>query len=199
MKTLFLAAIFTLASTAFSAEVFVNGVSIEGLTGQTFEKVNVKLDEKGNVYIDAPGYSVKRVNLGAAANHGEPQPLLPAGMTQKYYLVTEQRPSGMTEFDFELFINGKFVRTLKSGEEQLVTDITSNLVLGKNAVVVQAKKKLANKESPKSISKEHVFRLIIGEATVKADQVTIEKQLVNFSRTAADAVDVVQEFSVTTR
>jgi hypothetical protein len=197
-SALFLCILF-FAAPAQAAEVFVNGVSVDGLTSTTFEKVNVKLDDKGNVYIDAPGYSIKRVNMGTPLESGQPRPLAAIGITQKYYLVTEQRPSGLTEFDFEVFINGKFYRTLKSGEEQLVIDISKQLSLGKNTVVVQAKKNLANKEAPKSISKEHIFRVIVGEAHVKGDQVTIEKQLVNFSRTAADATDVVQEFVVTTR
>ena len=43
------------AGSVGAVEVYVNGVNIEGLTNQTFEKVNVRLDEKGNVHIDAPG------------------------------------------------------------------------------------------------------------------------------------------------
>lgn len=179
---------------ALAAEVFVNGVSVEGLTNQTFEKVNVRLDEKGNVHIDAPGYSVKRVTL---ASDKEVKP--DGTLTQKYFLVTEQSPLGMTEYDIDLFLNGKFLRTLKSSEDQIVTDVTKFLKPGKNQVLLQAKKNLANKEQPKSLSKSHVFRVIIGEATVANDRVTIEKPLVTFTRTAADSNDVVQEYSFTTR
>ena len=39
-----------------AVEVYVNGVSVDGLTNHTFEKVTVRLDERGNVQIDAPGY-----------------------------------------------------------------------------------------------------------------------------------------------
>jgi hypothetical protein len=41
--------------------------------------------------------------------------------------------------------------------------------------------------------------VIIGEGNTTQDQVTIEKQLVTFTRTAADTSDVTQEFSFTTR
>ena len=181
---------------ALAVEVYVNGVSVDGLTNHTFEKVTVRLDDKGNVQIDAPGYSVKKVNLtGTGDKPARPE----SAITQKYFLVTEQSPPGMTEYEVDLFLNGKFMRTLKSGDEQLVTDITRSLRAGQNIVIIQAKKRYADPSSPKSLSRSAVFRVIIGEGNTTSDQVTIEKQLVTFTRTAADTNDVTQEFSFTTR
>lgn len=181
---------------ALAVEVYVNGVSVDGLTNHTFEKVTVRLDERGNVQIDAPGYSVKKVNLSGAAEKPKAQD---GAITQKYFLVTEQSPPGMTEYEIDLFLNGKFMRTLKSGDEQLVLDITRQLKPGQNLVIAQAKKRYADPSSPRSLSKSHVFRVIIGEGNTSNDQVTIEKQVVTFTRTAADTNDVTQEFSFTTR
>lgn len=181
---------------ALAVEVYVNGVSVDGLTNHTFEKVTVRLDDKGNVQIDAPGYSVKKVTLSGGA---EKPPRSQSAITQKYFLVTEQSPPGMTEYEVDLFLNGKFMRTLKSGDEQLVTDITRSLRAGQNIVIIQAKKRYADPSSPKSLSRSAVFRVIIGEGNTTSDQVTIEKQLVTFTRTAADTNDVTQEFSFTTR
>jgi hypothetical protein len=181
---------------ALAVEVYVNGVSVDGLTNHTFEKVTVRLDERGNVQIDAPGYSVKKVNLAGTAE----KPKAPDGaITQKYFLVTEQSPPGMTEYEIDMFLNGKFMRTLKSGDEQLVLDITKQLKPGQNLIIVQAKKRYSDPSSPRSLSKSHVFRVIIGEGNTTNDQVTIEKQMVTFTRTAADTNDVTQEFSFTTR
>jgi hypothetical protein len=39
--------------------VFLNGVKIDRLKSQTFEKCKVTIDENGNVHIHAPGYSVR--------------------------------------------------------------------------------------------------------------------------------------------
>ena len=195
MKRILLA-LFLVSSPAMAVEVYVNGVSVDGLTNHTFEKVTVRLDERGNVQIDAPGYSVKKVNLSG----GGDKPAKPeSAITQKYFLVTEQNPPGMAEYEIDLFLNGKFMRTLKSGDEQLVTDITKQLRPGQNLVIAQAKKRYADPNNPKSMSKSHVFRVIIGEGNTTSDQVTIEKQLVTFTRTAADTTDVTQEFSFTTR
>ncbi len=192
----FILALCCISVPALAVEVYVNGVSVDGLTNHTFEKVTVRLDEKGNVQIDAPGYSVKKVNLSGAAE----KPKAPdSAITQKYFLVTEQSPPGMTEYEIDLFLNGKFMRTLKSGDEQLVLDITKQLKPGQNLVIAQAKKRYSDPSSPRSLSKSHVFRVIIGEGNTTNDQVTIEKQMVTFTRTAADTNDVTQEFSFTTR
>ena len=184
-----------LALPAFAAEVYVNGVNVDGLTNHTFEKVNVRLDEKGNVQIDAPGYAVKKVTLTGGADKSTTEGVI----TQKYFLVTEQNPIGMTEYEIDLFLNGKFLRTVKSGDEQLINDITRQLKPGKNQVIVQARKRQADPMVPKSTNRNHVFRVIIGEGNTSQDQVTIEKQLVTFVRTAADSTDTTQEFSFTTR
>jgi len=182
-----------LAVPAFAGGLFINGVNVDGLTNQSFDKVNVRIDEKGNVLIDAPGYSVKK--LGGSA----PEPEATGQLTKRYILVTEQNPMGMTEYDIDLFINGKFIRTMRSGEDQIVSDVTKYLRAGKNAVQFQAKKNFASKGEPKSVSKSHVFRVIIGEGEMGSDQVLIEKQVVKFERTAADMSDTVQDFTLTTR
>jgi hypothetical protein len=185
------------AGSALAADVYVNGVNVEGLVNQTFSKVNVTIDEKGHVHIDAPGYAVKKVTIAAdkptAAVKEE------GLITKKYFVVTEQNVLGRTEYDVDLYINGKFVRTLRSDDEQIVSDITRYFAPGKNQVLLQARKVQANKDQPKSTRADHFFRVLIGEGSMTADQVTIELPLIKFERTAADVNDVRQEFSVTTR
>ncbi|MDP3504301.1 MAG: hypothetical protein Q8S33_28450 [Myxococcales bacterium] len=194
-STLFLTAL--LATVASAADVYVNGVNVEGLSNQNFTKVNVTIDEKGNVHIDAPGYAVKKVTISAdKQNTGVKEEGL---VTKKYFVVTEQNVLGRTEYDIDLYINGKFIRTLRSDDEQIVSDITKHFAPGKNQVLLQARKVLNQKDQPKSTRADHFFRVIIGEGTMTADQVTIETPLIKFERTASDSNDVRQEFSVTTR
>ena len=190
----FLIALCVLSFTPSAAEVYINGVNLHGLTNQTFEKVTVKLDEKGNVQIDAPGYAIKKVTMGDAT-----PPPATGVITQQYFLVTEQNPPGATEYDVDLFLNGKFLRTIHSGDEQLVKDITKELKPGLNKIIAQARKKYENPNAPKSQSRTHVMRVIIGEGRTTKDQVTIDKQVMTFTRTAADTNDVTQEYSFTTR
>lgn len=193
MRTLTLA-VTLVAGAAFATDVYVNGTNIEGLTNHSFEKVNVRIDEKGDVHIDAPGYSVKRVSAG-------PEKAAPAEgrITMRYYLVTEQTQQGATEYDIDVFVNGQHLRTLPNGEGQIVTDITRKLLPGKNQVTMQAKKLTAPGAERKSYSKAHLFRVIIGEGKVEGEKVVIEKSVVAFAVTAADSDDVVQQYSFTTR
>ena len=194
MRTVALALVIA-ASPAYAGELFVNGVSVEGLTSQNFEKVNVRIDDKGNIWIDAPGYAVKRVTSAPDKDPGVVLRDVPA-ITKHYFVVTEQNPIGMTEYDIDLYINGRFIRSMRSGEDQIVSEVTKYLKPGKNMVQFQAKKNLAKADSPKSVAKNHVFRVIIGEGTMGPDQVMIENPVITFTRTAADMNDLAQEFTL---
>ena len=186
----------SLASSASSAaEVFVNGVNVEGLSNQTFEKVTVRLDEAGNVYIEAPGYNVKKVTL----TDERPAPRATAALTKKYFLVTEQKPWGGTDTEADLFLNGTLFKTIKSTDEQLVLDITDQLSPGVNRVVVKARRRVPAGAIAKPRARSHLFRVIIGEGVVDQDAVTIGKQLVTFARTGVDQNDVTEEFTFATR
>lgn len=182
------------ASVALATDVYVNGTNIEGLTNHAFQKVNVRIDEKGDVHIDAPGYQVKRVTVGP-----EKAPPPEGRISMRYYLVTEQTLQGATEYDIDVFLNGQHLRNLPSSEGQIVTDITRKLLPGKNEVTLQAKKVTAPGAERKSYSKAHLFRVIVGEGKVEGEKVVIEKSVVAFVVTAADTEDVVQQYSFTTR
>ncbi|MFY0523742.1 hypothetical protein ACN28I_11370 [Archangium gephyra] len=147
---------------ALAGSVFLNGVRIDGVTNQKFEKVgSVRIDDKGNVYIDAPAYAVKLVNAppapapapavaapapaptpapapapvapaapapapAVAAPAPAPAPVYtaPARITRRYWLVTEQSAVGMSEYDIDLYVNSRWVRKLRNGEEQVISEIT---------------------------------------------------------------------------
>lgn len=185
-----------LALPALAGDVFINGVQVDGLANQTFDKVTVKFDERGNIWIEAPGYNVKRVSPAPPSNAATARE--DAVISKRYFLVTEQNVPGMTEYNIDLFVNSKFIRTVRSTEDQIVSDITKHLKAGKNNVMFAAKKALADKDTPKSLSRTHFLRVIIGEGVMSQDQVVIENPVVKFERTAADQNDVVQEFTLTT-
>jgi hypothetical protein len=180
------------AASALAADVYVNGVNVEGLANQAFTNVNVRLDEKGNVLIDAPGYSVKRVTL-------QPDQKPEATISVRYFLVTEQAQVGLTQFDISLLINGEPYRTFKSDDGQQVVELTKGLKPGKNQLTLRAKKLVALDAQPRSTSRAHFFRVTIGEGTSDKEKVTLERPLVTFTRTAAERDDVTQDFSLTTR
>lgn len=182
-----------ISGSALAGSVYLNGVKIDGVTNQKFEKATVRIDEKGNVLIDAPGYAVKQVEAGPAET-----PSSRSGVISKhYFLVTEQNQVGMTEYDVDLYVNSKWVRKLKSSEDQIVSEITKNLVPGKNTVMFIARKVAG--EARKSLSGSHFFRIIIGEGTMSGDHVMIDNPVVKFERTAANTDDLSKEFSLNAR
>ena len=178
---------------AHAASVYLNGVNIDGVTSQKFERATVRIDDKGNVLIEAPGYAVKQVEGPPPDATGPAQ----GTISKHYFLVTEQNVTGMTEYDVDLYVNSKWIRKLRSSEDQIVSDITKNLVPGKNQVMFIAKK--VAPDARKSMSKEHFFKILIGEGTMSGDHVMIDNPVVKFERTAADNTDTSQEFSLTAR
>jgi hypothetical protein len=192
MRVLPLLTVLTVSATAAAGSVYLNGVRIDGVTGQKFDKVSVRIDDKGDVYIDAPGYNVRQVE-GAPENTAQ----LLGSMTKKYFLVTEQTAPGMTEYDIDVYVNSKWLRRLRNNDEQIVTDITKNLTPGKNTIMFIAKKESSG--SRKSFAKGDVFRVILGEGNMSGDHVMIDNPMIRFERSAADTNDLTQEFTLTTR
>ncbi len=72
-----------LASLALAGGVYLNGVPVDAgsLSGITLEKVDVKVDPQGNVYIVAPGYRVEVQPVPVSAGPGTGAfPPMPAAM-----------------------------------------------------------------------------------------------------------------------
>ena len=193
---------------ALAGSVFLNGVRIDGVTNQKFEKVSsVRIDEKGNVHIDAPAYAVKVVNapsapapapaVAAPAPAPAPVDTAPARITRRYWLVTEQSAVGMSEYDIDLYVNSRWVRKLRNGEEQVISEVTRELQPGKNTVLMIARKVAGS--SRRSESPQHVFKVIIGEGNEGGGNVMIDNPLIRFQRTAAETEDLSEEFTLITR
>lgn len=182
-----------LSGSALAGSVYLNGVKIDGVTSQKFDKATVRIDEKGNVLIEAPGYAVKQLEAGPPDGPANTTGVI----TRQYFLVTEQNVVGMTEYDIDMYVNSKWIRKLKSSEDQIVSEITKNLVPGKNTVMFIAKK--VSPDARKSLSASHFFRVIIGEGTMSGDHVMIDNPVVKFERTAANTDDLSKEFSLTAR
>lgn len=144
--------IMLLSSLALAGSVYVNGVNVDALRNQTFEDVTVFIDAQGNVRVDAPQYEIEVVDQGGGApppaNNGTPvkpavsppsttesgAPLpgstgVPAG---SWWLVTEDNGSG--GHSVSVYLNGVLARQVKSGEPQLIEDITGWLKPGSNQV-----------------------------------------------------------------
>jgi len=199
--------------------ISLNGINVDGVTNQRFENCNVTIDAHGNVNIEARGYAVRHGQPGTAgaavplaaapppavapppppAAAPPPPPANPASekLTRRYFLATEQSRTDGTQFDIAVFVNAKWIRELKSSEDQVVAEVTKYLRPGVNKVVLAATKRISGER--KSTSRDVAFKVIIGEGNAGGDHVMIDNPLVEMKRTAAETEDVTEEFTLVAR
>jgi hypothetical protein len=176
------------------ASVYLNGVNIDGLRGQKFEKCKaVRIDDRGDVYLECAGYQVEQPAAAAPA----PAPLIPsalaAAMTKRYWLVSEEKDSASAQYDVDVFVNARFIRKIKAGEPQVVLEITKYLRPGINKVLFAASKRPGER---KSASPASFLKLVVGEGDAGGNTVTIDNPLIESKRTAAETDNVNEEFTI---
>src|SRR5260370_17943497 len=103
--------------TILLASVFLNGVNVDGLRLQTFEKCrSVKIDGRGDVHLDCPGYQVE--GAPAAAPAPAPPVAVPAiarpALAKHYWLVTEHTDGGPPPSELDIFSKSQTAPTLRS-------------------------------------------------------------------------------------
>jgi hypothetical protein len=185
--------------TLLLASVFLNGVNIDGLRSQKFDKCKtVRIDDRGDLYLDCPGYQVERPAAAVPASTANPAiaPLFPsalaAALTKRYWLVSEEKDGA--QFDVDVFVNAKFIRKIRAGEPQVVLEITRYLHPGANKVLFAATKR--TDAARKSASPVSFTKLVVGEGDAGGNTVTIDNPLIESKRTAAETENVNEEFTV---
>ena len=191
------------------ASIFLNGVNIDGVRGQTFEKCRtVRVDDRGDVHLDCPGYQVEGAPAPAAGAKGTPPaaapatapsaaPASPGVITKRYFLVTEQNEQGAAQYDLDLFINSKWVRKFRAGEDQVVMELTKLLQPGTNKLIFAATKHL--EAGRRSASPSTFIRVVVGEGESGGGNVMIDNPLLECKRTAAEIDNVNEEFTIQAR
>ncbi|MEZ4319779.1 MAG: hypothetical protein R3F61_19855 [Myxococcota bacterium] len=148
--------------TALAGNVYINNVRVEpsDLAGLELKSVNVRTDVDGNVWIDAPGYTVRPV-LPEGSSIPKPVPTAPVpvpsavpapgpvpgvGLTpatagvvppgQWWLYVDDDGSSGHT---IDVSINGVLVTTVRSGQAgPVILDVGKWLQPGSNAIACDA-------------------------------------------------------------
>jgi hypothetical protein len=181
-----------------AASVFLNGVNIDGVRAQNFEKCrSARVDDKGNVYLDCPAYQAESIGAGATALPTisvAGASLVPARLSKHYFLVTEQNDGAAAQYDVDVYVNSKWVRKVRSSDEQIVLDISRYLNPGPNKLLFAATKRVARSGAPTSF-----VRLIVGEGESSGSQVLIDNPLVECKRSGAEVDNVNEEFTLQAR
>jgi hypothetical protein len=189
------------------ASIFLNGVNIDGLRSQSFEKCrSVKIDDRGDVRLDCPGYEVQAPAQAAAAPGAPAAPAPPPAATslaapgpisKHYWMVSEENDGVGTQYDLDVFVNSKWVRKIKAGEPQIVLEVTRYLQPGPNKVLFAATKHA--EAGRKSTSANSFLKITVGEGESGGNTVMIDNPLVECKRTAAETDNVNEEFTLQAR
>lgn len=168
MRLTFAALIALLAAPAQAAHVYLNGVLIDGVTGQEFTQVErVVIDAEGNVRIEAPRYEIEKQELAPGADAAA-APAAPA-LKRRYWLVTTSAAEGVS---VEIWAGDRLLRRIAPGDGPVVEEITAHLRPGANRLRVKARKEGENARP---------LPVLIGEAAVgEGDEVTLSGERVSF-------------------
>jgi hypothetical protein len=171
------------ALNAHAGTVFLNGTPVDGLAGVVLEDVKVEFDSEGNVFIIAPQYNVA-VGDDAQAMRSRADvtaPPAPPGDSDlapsTWWLVSEDNAS--TGHAVDVVINGLVVRTVRSGDKQLIFDIGPYMKTGANQVDFR----VHDDASPGG----GAFFLYVGTGSVDAGRVALDRPKVEFKRNSASA------------
>ena len=168
-----------LAPAASAQDIFLNGVKVNGLTDQHFEGASVRFDDKGNVHLSIPDVRVHHDAQKTASRKEAPK------LRRTYWLVASQTNPGATQYNVDVHVNGQFVTRLVSADaRQLTVNVNKFLVPGNNTVVFTAIKDLG--KARRSFAEADELTFFLGEGAASGHQITIDRTLVRYTRTAAE-------------
>ena len=121
-----LSALVALTSVASAVEVYINGTKVTGaVRDQAFQKVDVQFNAQGDVFINAPGYTVKTPAVRMR---------IPERAGQANVIIVNNQQTG--HYRVILKVNGTKVGDVASTRRQHQVDISGALRPGKNEVEV---------------------------------------------------------------
>jgi hypothetical protein len=192
--TLTLAMVAGLATLAASSpakgkKVFLNGLDLSQvyLVNQSFKNCTVKIDSKGNVHIKVPGVELKP--SGEVKEKKKPRearkPDNTTANAKDFYLVSFTNRPGAAQYDVEVYINGKFVRRIRSKARQVTMKVTKYFKKGKNEVMFVCRKKVGSK-GRESQSAQDYLRVVIGRGVESKGRLVLKTSEAEVKRTAAE-------------
>src|SRR5215470_13842857 len=219
-KWAFLVAFFSVGSvvglvrTASAREIYLNGVRLDAsilLKAVTLNGCDVKIDDKGDIYITAtpapPRPSPSPPTAASPPPPPPPAPIPPPAPKPKdqavdlgrkgVWLVSKQTQRGIVQYDIDVSVNGALVRKVRSTEDPVVMDITRWMKPGDNTVRMVATKNIPTKRM--SQSPTDIMEIIIGEGVLGGSTVSIDRVLADFTRTAQETDLISEEFTVAAR
>jgi hypothetical protein len=178
-------------------KVFLNGIDLANVEvpPQAFKSCTVTFDDDGDVHITAPGFEVKTTKLGEAGAARDAA----AHPRKRYFVANTGTAAGKVQYDIAVYVNGKKARTILSGSEDTVVEITDALSVGKNAIKLVASKNLGKAGKRRSYSPEDVTEILIGEGDVAKGTVMLRKAVITYRRNASESAGFTDAFELTAK
>ncbi len=172
-------------------KVFLNGIDLSNVEvpAHEFKSCTVKFDKDGTIHITAPGFEVSKTKQGKAMRS---KPLL----SKRYFLVNKGTAAGKVQFDVTVYINGKKVRTVRSGVRAGVVEVTEHMKAGTNRLKLVARKNLGKDKKRVSYSPNDEIEISIGVGTLADGVVTIRKTVLFYQRNASETGRFSDSFDV---
>ena len=200
-----------LSPVTFAGALYINGVRADAVRDMELKDVNIRVDGDGNVWIDAPRYSVEVVQPGGPAPAPQapapqsppPQapvtpmvapapvpapvaaPMAPAAVSGAevaagtWWLVTEDNQSSGHTID--VYISGVLVKTIKSGDEAVLMDISRYVRRGNNEVLISAR-------AGASLG-GGLLKVYLGQGSNDAGTLNLASPQITFTRRSSDSLD----------
>ena len=158
-----------LADAFAGGTLYVNGVRADGLRNFEFRDVGVRVDENGDIWVDAPSYKIE-VTGGTA----DAETAVEAG---QWWLVSQDNNSG--EHRLQILVNGELVKEVRSGDAQVILDLAPHLKKGDNTILINA--------LPSSTPTGGDLMIYIGAGSNNSGTVSMSRPDVVYSRSSSDA------------
>ena len=156
-----------------AGKVYFNDVEVNPLSlrGNEFKEVTVAVDANGDIRITAPRYKIE-VQATSQGTAGDAEPVA----TGKYWLVTQD--NGSSGHVIDVVVNNTKVRTISSGEGQVIVDLAPFLRKGDNTVVMNAQ--------PGQVREGGDLLIYIGQGNNDSGTVTLTRPEVRYAGKASD-------------
>ena len=190
-----------LLSTALAGSIYINGVKADGITNFELDDVDVVIDSKGDVYIDAPRYAIEVRSPGGDTVSPGPVPVVQADGTistdpaeptgleaESWWLVSED--NGSLGQEITVTIGGQPVAVVKSGDPQLMLDVSAFLRTGDNVVTFT---------SAGGDIGGGILSLYIGPGTNNGGTLQLESPALEYARRASDAAPEEKQLTLSIR
>jgi hypothetical protein len=170
-------------STADAGKLYINDVRADSLRNTELKDVTVKIDGDGDIYVVAPHYNIQVVGGDApAADAGDSaaKKAVPQGV---WWLVTEDNRSSGHSID--VYVGTNKIKTIRSGEPQVILDLAPYLFAGDNEVSFASKGGAVG---------GGVLNVYVGRASNKGGTLSMETPQISYARRSTDGAESLDRF-----